>query len=190
MKFTIKDILDDVRNDGFWEKCEKSNNELLRSYKLTQNTFRTHEECDKLFDDFMTQYFLGKEGDDLDQKHRHVCGSVAREHFYRLHKDKFIQKTYTRMIEGIDGGVYKILKQLLNLMFEESVSLHITGKVAEHIKDLEIEEKIELANQYIDNFPEYLPQSLSDSPVLIAVKLEEVILEHIKVEKKIGGSIA
>ncbi len=190
MDFTIQDIIDDIINEGFWERCEKTINDSLMNYKLEKNNVKNERECTELLNDFMTHFFYREKAKEVDADSRHIFGNVAREYFKSLYKDKYITIIYSQMIYGTDGGIYKILKQLMNLLFEDTVTRHINRKVAEYIKDLEIDDLIKLSEQYFSKYVEYLPKSLSSSPVLIALKLDEVILEHIKTEKKIGGSIA
>ena len=58
MDFTINDIINDIKNEGFWEKCEKTYNDHLISYKLTKNSLKNDNECSELLNDFMTQIFF------------------------------------------------------------------------------------------------------------------------------------
>jgi len=190
MDFTIQDIINDIINEGFWDRCEKTYNDHLINYKLTKSTFKNDKECNELLDDFMTQFFLNERKEEVNDESRQVFGSVARGYFLRVNKDKSLQLLFDQMIHGTDGGVYNILKQLMKLMFEDSFKRHIKEKIWSYIIDLELDDKIKLAQQYISAYSDYLPNSLSSSPVLVAVKLDEVILEHIKTEIKMRGSIA
>ena len=123
--------------------------------------------------------------DESNEDSRHVYGYVARDHFKRLYKEKTTQIIFDQMKTGVDGGVYSVFKRLIDLMIKDSLDFQIKQKISYYISDLEIEEKIKLADEYIEKYSFYLPKQYLTMPVVVAVRLEEILLEHIQLEKKI-----
>lgn len=190
MDFNIDDIINDIKEKSYWDECEKSYNECLIKYKIPNNTLNNYDECCNLINDFMTDIFVKEIKEDFDADSRHVFGNVGRDHLRRYFGENLLQTVYDQMLTGTNGGVYGVLKKLVQIMTEDTSTLVIKSKIGDYIRDLDLKDKIILSEEYIDKYSKYLPNMLKDTPVLVAIKLDEVILEHIKIEIKIRDSIA
>ena len=189
MDFGIDDIIKKINEKGIWDRCEQHYNNHLINYKLSTNSLENDDQCHELFDDFMTEIFYKDKKNEVDAQDRRIFGMIGIGQFKKLYRDKATKIVFDKMKTGTDGGVYGILKQLTNLMIDDIATSRIKTTIGDFISDLDFEDHIKLAKEYIKKYPKYLPNSYLTNPIIVAIKLYEILVEHIKIEKEIKNTV-
>lgn len=186
MRISLEEILLKLDNEGYWDKCELKYYSRRNNYRISKLILKDDRECDEFFDDFMTYMFSFTESEGLDK------GDIGLSwiNYLELIYPESTKRTVYKILKlGIDGSTYTVLNELTNEIIKKNVFDKLEETINGIMLDLSIDDKIKIAGEYNSKYSKYLDKRFKDKIIDIAENLDEILIEHVILEREVRKSI-
>ena len=186
MQLSLEEILLKLDNNGYWDKCELKYYSRQINYRISKLTLKDDMECDEFFDDFMNYMFGFPETKGFD---RRIIGLSGIKYLESKYPGNTKGTVYKILKSGRDGNARTILNQLTHEIIKRIVFDKLVETINGIMLDLSIDDKIKIAEEYNTKYSRFLDERFKDKIFDIAANLNEILLEHILLERELAKSI-
>jgi len=162
-----------------WQVSSRANS-AINSYSGNSSKIKSLDDLEKVLTDFygyVEKNVLNMRGSRISAKGIHwaQCRNILeREYGYRWHIT-----VLDLIMSGIEGGIYNVLKTIVDNMIGNYASTEIESRVTRFWNDLSAKERFNIADEYIEKYGDYLPYDFKvGNAAKLRMNMRKVLIQH------------